>query len=187
MADLLLATEHFDETPDLYGAFPELSEAQISAVAGRGERETTHVGDVLYREGDRSYDFIVILGGKVAVVEGYGSSDQQVVGVHGPRRFLGEISLLTGQAAFVTAVVVEAGEVLRIPVEELRELVTQDTALGDLVLRAYLLRRSILIEVGEGSMVVRLVHQYLEELVGRDDVRSAPVSRPTSNLVSSAS
>jgi len=47
MADLLLATECFDETPDLYGAFPELSEAQISAVAGRGARETTHVGDVL--------------------------------------------------------------------------------------------------------------------------------------------
>jgi thioredoxin reductase (NADPH) len=41
--------------------------------------------------------------------------------------------------------------------------------------------------VGEGSMVVRLVHEYLEELVGRDDVRSAPVSRPASKLVSSAS
>ena len=43
------------------------------------------------------------LNGKVAVVESYGSPDHQVVGVHGARRFLGEISLLTGQAAFVTA------------------------------------------------------------------------------------
>jgi thioredoxin reductase (NADPH) len=154
MADVLLDAERFDETPDLYGAFPELSEAQVVAVAGRGERETTHVGDVLYREGDRPCDFIVILNGKVAVVEGYGSPDQQVVGVHGPRRFLGDISVLTGQAMFVTAVVVEAGEVLRIPVEELRELVTQDTALGDLVLRAYLLRRSILIEVGAGFRIL---------------------------------
>ena len=42
------------------------------------------------------------------------------MGIHGPRRFLGEISLLTGQAAFVTAVVVEAGEVLVVPVERLR-------------------------------------------------------------------
>jgi thioredoxin reductase (NADPH) len=41
--------------------------------------------------------------------------------------------------------------------------------------------------VGEGSMVVRFVHEYLEELVGRDDVRSAPISRPTSNLVSAPS
>jgi thioredoxin reductase (NADPH) len=33
--------------------------------------------------------------------------------------------------------------------------------------------------VGEGSMAVRLVHEYLDEIVGRDDVRSAPVSRPS--------
>jgi thioredoxin reductase (NADPH) len=154
MADVQLATERLEETPDLFGAFPELGEAQIAALAGRGERVMTQVGDVLYQEGDRPYDFIAILDGKVAAVEGYGTPDQQVVGVHGPRRFLGEISLLTGQAAFVTAVVVEAGEVLRIPVEDLRELVTQDTALGDLVLRAFLLRRSILIEVGVGFRIL---------------------------------
>ena len=76
------------------------------------------------------------------------------MGVHGPRRFLGEISLLTGQAAFVTAVVVEAGEVLVVPVERLRELVLEDTALGDVILRAYLLRRSILIEVGVGFRIL---------------------------------
>ena len=77
-----------------------------------------------------------------------------MVGVHGPRRFLGEISLLTGQAAFVTAVVVEPGEVLVVPVERLRELVLEDTALGDVILRAYLLRRSILIEVGAGFRIL---------------------------------
>lgn len=154
MADVLPESETFDETPDLYGAFPELSDAQISALAERGEHGVTQLGDVLYREGDRPQEFIVILNGKVAVVEGHGTRDQQVVGVHGPGRFLGEMSLLEGQASFVTAVVVEAGEVLRVPVDALRELVTQDTALGDLVLRAYLLRRSILIEVGVGFRIL---------------------------------
>ena len=38
--------------------------------------------------------------------------------MHGPRRFLGELGLLTGQAAFFTAVVREAGEVLSVPVEQ---------------------------------------------------------------------
>jgi len=41
--------------------------------------------------------------------------------------------------------------------------------------------------VGEGSMVVRLVHEYLDEVVGRDDVRSAPVNRPSRDSMSSAS
>ena len=83
------------------GAFPELGEAQIATLVGDGECRMTAAGDVLYREGDLEYDFVVIREGKVAVIEGYEGPEQQVVGVHGPRRFLGEISLLTGQAAFV--------------------------------------------------------------------------------------
>jgi thioredoxin reductase (NADPH) len=143
-----------DETPDLYGAFPQLSEAQIQHLVDHGRRVRPEVGEVLYREGQTNYDFIVVLEGKVAVIEGYGGPDERIVGVHGPRRFLGEMSLLTGQAAFVTAVVVEGGEVLVVPVERLRSLVLEDTALGDLILRSYLQRRAILIEVGVGFRIL---------------------------------
>ena len=38
--------------------------------------------------------------------------------------------------------------------------------------------------VGEGSMVVRVVHQYLDDLLGRHDTRSEPVSRPSASLAS---
>jgi hypothetical protein len=72
-----------EETPDLCGACPQLSEGQIEALRGRGQRRETHAGEVVHREGDRQYDFVVVLHGKVAVVEGYGSPDEQVVGVHG--------------------------------------------------------------------------------------------------------
>lgn len=111
------------ETPDVYGAFPRLSEAQIEALAAHGHRRPTHPGEVLFREGDPSCDFFVILAGKVAIVTGYGG-DEHVISVHGPGRFLGELSLLTGQTVFVTAVIREPGEVLVVPVERLRHLVT---------------------------------------------------------------
>lgn len=52
------------ETPDLFGAFPRLSEPQIQALATRGERRSTQEGEVLYREGDEGYDFFVILKGR---------------------------------------------------------------------------------------------------------------------------
>ena len=68
-----MSAESLEETVDLHGAFPELSEGQIAMLLGRGDRRTTKVGDVLYREGDRPYDFVVVLEGKVAVVEGYES------------------------------------------------------------------------------------------------------------------
>jgi thioredoxin reductase (NADPH) len=141
------------ETPDRGGAFPRLSDEQMARLAEHGERRPVERGEVLYREGDESYDFFVVLAGKVAMVEGYGHEDR-VVTVHGPGRFLGELSLLTGQAAVLTAVVVEPGEVLAVPAERLRTLVSQDAELSDLILRACLLRRSFLIGAGAGFRIV---------------------------------
>ena len=46
-----------------------------------------------------------MLSGRVAVVKAFGTPEQQIVRVHGPGRFLGELGLLTGQVAFFTAIV----------------------------------------------------------------------------------
>jgi thioredoxin reductase (NADPH) len=146
--------EDAPETPDLQGAFPRLSDAQIAALDAQGRRRSTRPGDVLFAEGDRECDFFVVLAGKAASVEGHGTPEERVIAVHGPGRFLGELSLLTGEGAYYSAVALDAGEVLAVPVARLRELVARDPAFGDLVLRAYLLRRSILIGLGAGLRIV---------------------------------
>ena len=139
-----------EETPDIYGAYPRLSPEQIRTLAALGERHEVCAGDVLYEEDDTGCDFFVILEGKVAVVDSAGG----VVAVHGPGRFVGELGLLTGQPGFLTTVVRKPGAVVRISSERLRELVAGDPALGDLILRALLLRRSILVGLGTGFRIV---------------------------------
>ena len=99
------------ETPDRDGAFPRLSEVQLAVLDLAGNRRQTQTGEVLFREGDDRYDFFVVIEGKVAVVDGYEEPQARLIAVHGPRRFLGELGLLTGQAAFFTALVQEPGEV----------------------------------------------------------------------------
>jgi thioredoxin reductase (NADPH) len=141
------------ETPDHDGAYPRLDDDQLARLEAVGRTRPTTVNEVLFREGDEDYDFVVVLEGRVAVVQGEGD-DQRLIAVHGPRRFLGELSLLTGQAAFFTAVVHQAGSVLEVPVDRLYELATRDSALGDLILRAYLIRREILIGLGAGLKIV---------------------------------
>jgi thioredoxin reductase (NADPH) len=141
------------ETPDVHGAFPRLSELQIDALEQQGERRRTEAGEVLFKEGDRDYDFYVVLEGKVAIVSGY-PHEERPIAVHGPGRFLGELSLLTGEASFFTAVAREPGEVLVVPVERLRAAVASDSELGDLVMRAYLLRRDLLIGLGAGLKII---------------------------------
>jgi thioredoxin reductase (NADPH) len=147
-----------EETPDFDGAYPRFSPQQIESLGRHGERRAVKAGDVLFSEGDERYDFHVVLEGKVAIIQAWGEPDERLIAVHGPGRFLGELSLLTGQPAFFTAVVVQDGEVLVVPVERLRRLVTQDPALGDLVLRAYLLRREILIGMRAGLRIVGSRH-----------------------------
>ena len=142
------------ETPDRDGAYPRLTEDQIARLAMHGRRRSVGPGSVLFREGDEEYDFYVVLRGKVAIVEQHGQPDQRLIAVHGAGRFLGELGLLTGQAAFYTAVVVEPGEVLVVPVDRLRTLVLQDSALADVILRAFILRREILIGLGAGLRIV---------------------------------
>jgi thioredoxin reductase (NADPH) len=141
------------ETPDPVGAFPRLTESQLQTLAAHGQRQATQQDQVLYRAGDVDCAFYVVVDGKVAMIEGYGG-EEQVVGVHGPGRFLGSIGLLVGGAVFLTAVVTEPGAVLAVPTSALRELVARDAALGDLVLRAYLLRQSMLIGLGGGLRIL---------------------------------
>jgi thioredoxin reductase (NADPH) len=142
------------ETPDLQGAYPRLSDAQIAALAGQGDRRGIEPGETLFGEGERDCDFYVVLSGHVASVEGRGTHEERIISVHGCGRFLGELGLLTGEGSFYTAVALDAGAVLAVPVARLRELIGRDPAFGDLVLRAYLLRRSILIGLGVGLRVI---------------------------------
>ena len=137
------------ETPDLYGAFPRLSEAQLDVLRSQGEVRKLDEGTVLYVAGDVVADFFVVLSGLAATVE-----DDRVVTVHGQGRFLGELSLLTGQAALLTARLAEAGEMLVVAAHRVRALVAQDPALGDLILRAYTQRRSLLIGLGAGLRII---------------------------------
>ena len=74
--------------------------------------------------------------------------------MHGRGRFLGDVGLLAGQAALYSAVAIEPGEVLAVPVTRLRELAAADPGLGDLIVRACLVRRSMLISLGVGIRII---------------------------------
>jgi thioredoxin reductase (NADPH) len=144
---------HLVETPDVNGAYPRLGDLQIEQLSRYGRRRRTSAGERLYTEGEHSDQFFVVLGGKVVMTTGAGE-DKRIVAVHGRGRFLGELGLLEGQACFLTATVREPGEVLAVPIRRLRELVSRDQFLGDLILRAYLIRRSMLIGQGAGFRII---------------------------------
>ena len=125
-------------------AFPILGDSEIAALEPYGVRRTVAEGEYLYREGDATYDFFVILSGAVDIVL-VSDGEEQLIASHGPGRFLGELNLLTGMRVYVSARVVEPGEVLVVPAAALRGVLATRPGLGDTILAAFIERRLVLL------------------------------------------
>jgi thioredoxin reductase (NADPH) len=162
-----------EEPSDRNGAFPRLNDEQRARLLAVGELRKVVPGEVLFTDGDDSYDFFVVESGAVAIVRGLGD-ENHVIAIHGRHRFLGELNLLTGGRVYLSAVVRDAGEVIQVPIDNLRRLVADDEELSNLILRAFMARRSILIEVGGGVRVIgsrySLDARRLREFLARNRV-----------------
>ena len=138
----------------LPGRSPVLDAAQLGVLRGYGGERDVAAGDVLFADGDEAYDLIVLLAGTADIIEGHGQPGARVVASFGPSEFLGEIGMLTGQRAFLSAVATSPGRVLAVPVAQLRRVMAQEPGLSDLILRTFLLRHSILMSRGTGLTLI---------------------------------
>jgi thioredoxin reductase (NADPH) len=76
-------------------AFPTLDDSEIAVLEALGVRRSVAADEYLYREGDTSYDFYVILSGSVEIVL-RSDGEERLIASHGPGRFVGELNFLTG-------------------------------------------------------------------------------------------
>jgi len=119
-----------------------------------GTEHEVAAGEVLFAEGDETYDLIVVLEGELEIVENRGRPAETVIATYGPRQFLGEISLLTGQRVYLSAVATTAGRVLRVPVAQVRVVMAQEPGLSELILRTFLIRHANLTSLGAGLTLI---------------------------------
>jgi thioredoxin reductase (NADPH) len=135
------------------GAFPVLDADEVAVLEAVGTRRAVAAGDYLYREGDPTYDFFVVVSGLVDItVDDDGA--ERTIAQHGAGRFLGELNLLTGQRVFVSARVAEPGEVIAVPRAALRHVMATTPRLGDTILAAFVARRNVLLSGASGTIRV---------------------------------
>jgi thioredoxin reductase (NADPH) len=134
-------------TPESNAAFPDLTPAQFARLTAYGTPEDVAVDDTVFRAGDTTIDLIVVEEGTVAIVRpATRDAPEEEIVRHGPGRFLGELSMLTGQTVYLTGRVVEPGRVYRIAPDRFRDVMAEDPELSDLLLRTFLMRRDLLRE-----------------------------------------
>lgn len=136
---------------------PTLSDEQWDRLVAAGTPEDVAVGDYVFRTGESGYDLIVIESGEVEVVrDALRWVGEVVITTMGPRTFAGELGLLNGQGAFLSARVTKPGRVHRVTRAQLRALMNEDDELCDLILHALWARRESL-RTGPAAMTLKFV------------------------------
>src|SRR3712207_48631 len=135
-------------------AFPELTPEQIERLRPLGEARSYADGDLLFEAGRTGPGMFVLTKGAVAVTRRGGVGRDVPVVTQGARQFLAEIGQLSGKPALVDGRAVGPLEAILLSPEGLRRLLVMDAEVGELVMRALILRRVRLIETGAGGPVL---------------------------------
>ncbi|TDN91634.1 cyclic nucleotide-binding domain-containing thioredoxin-disulfide reductase [Microbacterium sp. BK668] len=136
---------------------PTLTDAQWERLCSFGTPMDVEAGDYLFRSGDAAYEMALIDTAEIEIVrDSLWWVGEAVITRMGPRSFAGELGLLNGQSAFLSARVTRGGRVLRVPQAELRRLMAEDDELCDLLLHSLWARRESLRD-GPAALTLKLV------------------------------
>ena len=138
------------DDPRLALAFPTLAEADLITLEGIGKPVHIPKGDPVWKAGEANMGMFVIVEGEMAIVDGRTGAH---VATHPKGHFSGDIDVLSGRPAMVTGLAQTDLDVLKVPADCVRTIVGENPALGELILRAFLMRRTLLQEGEFGPLV----------------------------------
>jgi thioredoxin reductase (NADPH) len=134
-------------------AFPALTPSQIDRIRPFGRIRQTTVGEILFEPGDATAHFFVLLSGALEIVQLTVQGERLIV-THQAGSFTGEMTMISGRGALARGRVTVAGEFLELTPEALRILVARDGELSGIFMRAFVLRRVMLISSGSGNAIL---------------------------------
>jgi thioredoxin reductase (NADPH) len=155
--DPTIAPEELDPT-DPYQrqaqTFPVLGADMVQRIASYGVEEQLAPGTMLFSRGDRSVDFFVVLEGAVEIYDLKGIGGSDVFTVHRAHQFTGELDLFNNRRILVYGRAAEDARVIRVKRPDFRRLVALEADIGEVIMRAFILRRVGLIRHSQGAVVL---------------------------------
>lgn len=130
-----------------------MSDEQIERIKSFGAIEKLEKGTVVFERGEKTVDFFVVLSGNIEIYE-HRRDGIKVFTVHGEKQFTGEVDLFNDRKILVGGRMGEDGEVIRVNRASFRKLISAETDIGEIVMRAFILRRVGLISHEQGSVTL---------------------------------
>lgn len=155
-------------------AFPRLTHDQVATLAAFATPRTVREGDLLFEAGGSHNAFFVVVSGTVEIIDRSGDEPRTLV-THQSGEFTGDVDLLTRRRPLVSAVARGDTKVLEIAPADIRRIIAERPAVGEVVLRAFIARREMLLDSGfQGVRVIGSGNSrdayHLREFLSRNQV-----------------
>ncbi len=134
--------------------FPQLNSEHIAIAERYGKRKTVKAGNLLYNAGTANTPFTVVL---TARLESFREDeDGEVCPLidQGPGEFIGEINVLSSRPSLVGLRVLESGTILVLTRASFRKMLAENAELSEILMRAFILRRTYLIQSELGDVTI---------------------------------
>ena len=109
-------------------------------------------GEVLYEPSCPDVPLFIVVDGTVSISRA--GEDEKVLAIRESGQFTGEMSLISGNRPLATARVTQDGAVLELTREKVLSLMAKDTEVGEILMGAFVARRLLAIQLGEGNVVL---------------------------------
>ena len=139
----MINTEHFEFLRRVY-FFKDLNDEEIGLVAGSCVEEEHGPGELLFAEGSIADRFYIVIEGRVEVWKNYYEPKPDLLAIHGPGHFFGEMALIDELPRSATVVAKDQIRVLYLYRDDFRRLIRERSSIAISVMTAisFMLRSS---------------------------------------------
>jgi len=142
-----------ETSEQLDAMFPALTDAQVGRLAAFGKQRRVEAHEIVFDQGDASRGVFVVLEGSIEAVNVSKDHEDSLRVLH-RGEFTGEVNQLSGRRSLVRCRAREASNLLEIARSDLRRVMQNDAELGEILLRAFMLRRVYLVAHSVGDAVL---------------------------------
>ncbi|TDK31205.1 FAD-binding protein [Rhizobium deserti] len=134
--------------------YPVLPEEMIDRVRAYGEMQVSRQDSVAFTRGDRALDLFLILDGEMEVHADHPINGRQYLYSYRGGQFSGEHNMFNDRNTLLSGRLMAGTKYVRVPHDRFRALITGEPDIGEMIMRAYILRRAGLVRHLKGGGVL---------------------------------
>lgn len=144
--------------------YPVLPQEMIDRVRPYGEHQVVYEDSIAFTRGDRARDLYLILDGELEVHAEHPFEGRQYLYSYRGGQFSGEHNMFNDRNTLLSGRLIGGTRFIRVPHDRFRALITGEPDIGEVIMRAYILRRAGLVRHLKGGGVL-VGHRDSSELL----------------------